>query len=378
MYTKLMLPISGLLFLFFLSACNDQSDSETATTTGEPGVEAPAPEAETVQQASETAPTFDKEVLVFAGTDAVTNWLDSEQGWGGLHDDGTGGAPYALFTAINPSWSEVSKTLQVERKKQLFYRFLLPLVLHANKMVRERRAQVLEIQRKVVASEALDEQELALLRHGLVTLRVIDAETAASVTALTPELGGYFEQLLYRLDEFPAGLALGQAAYESGYGTSRFALAGNALFGQWTWGDDGIKPKEQRTESHGNHRIAAYDWPFDSVRSYFINLMSHPSYEDLRRLRADLRAKGEPLDSLVMADGLIRYSERGQVYVDELKAMIRRNGLERADHVELRDENMRFLVVAADAESAAQLEAEIAAKRESGELEEIYERMRLD
>ena len=367
MHTRLLLALTGLLFLFVLLACSD-SDTTTATTTSTATVE-PEPAA---------PPAFDKQVLVFAGTSAVTDWLDSEQGWGGLKDDGTGGAPYALFTAINPSWAEVSKTLQVERKKQLFYRFLLPLVLHANKMVRDRRAQVLEIQRKVIAGEALDEQQLALLRHGLVTLRVTDADTAATVTAQTPELGGYFEQLLYRLDEFPPGLALGQAAYESGYGTSRFALAGNALFGQWTWGDEGIKPQQQRTGSHGNHRIAAYDWPFDSVRSYFINLMSHPSYEDLRRLRAELRASGEPLDSLVMADGLIKYSERGQVYVDELKAMIRRNGLDRADHVELRDEDMRFLVVTANAEDAAQMEADIAAMRESGELEKIYERMRLD
>ena len=105
------------------------------------------------------------------------------------------------------------------------------------------------------------------------------------------------DELLYKLDIIPAGLALGQAAYESGYGTSRFAVAGNALFGQWTFGGEGLVPEQQR-ESLGDHRIAAYDWPFDSVRAYFINLSSHPAYEDFRRLRAELKAAGKPVTSL--------------------------------------------------------------------------------
>jgi uncharacterized FlgJ-related protein len=73
------------------------------------------------------------------------------------------------------------------------------------------------------------------------------------------------DNALYRVDIIPNGLALGQAAYESGYGTSRFAVEGNALFGQWTYGGTGIKPEHQRTEL-GDYRIAAFEWPFDSMR----------------------------------------------------------------------------------------------------------------
>ncbi len=183
--------------------------------------------------------------------------------------------------------------------------------------------------------------------------------------------------MLYKLDVIPAGLALGQAAYESGYGTSRFAVEGNALFGQWTYGGEGLVPEQQR-KNLGDHRIAAFDWPFDSVRGYFLNLMSHPAYEEFRRLRAAMRAAGKPLSSLELADGLIRYSERGQDYVDTLKGIIRVNKLEIADTIQFRDEPIRFIVGAGNPERKAELEQEIERLRETGELEAIIARMRLE
>ncbi len=185
------------------------------------------------------------------------------------------------------------------------------------------------------------------------------------------------DKLLYKLDVIPAGLALGQAAYESGYGTSRFAVEGNALFGQWTYGGKGLVPEQQR-KSLGDHRIAAFDWPFDSVRGYFINLMSHPAYEDFRRLRAEARAAGQPLKSMALADGLVRYSERGQEYVDTLKGIIRVNGLDIADNAVFRDEPLRFSIGAEDEAAAEALAREIEAMRASGELASIVARMRLE
>ena len=135
---------------------------------------------------------------------------------------------------------------------------------------------------------------------------------------------------------------------------------------------------EQQRKSLGDHRISAFDWPFDSVRGYFINLMSHPAYDDFRRLRARLRAKGEPLTSMALADGLIRYSERGQEYVDTLKGIIRVNGLGIADDATFRDEPMRFAVGAESAEKAAELRTEIERMRASGEIAQIIQRMRLE
>lgn len=155
------------------------------------------------------------------------------------------------------------------------------------------------------------------------------------------------DQALYKFDVIPAGLVLGQAACESGYGTSRFAVKGNALFGQWTFGGESLVPEQQRKQL-GNHRVASFEWPFDSIRGYFINLSSHPAYEDFRRLRAKLKTTGKPMSFIALAEGLKSYSERGQAYVDSLKSIIRVNHLNIADNAVFRDEPMRFVLGAAD------------------------------
>jgi Bax protein len=216
-----------------------------------------------------------------------------------------------------------------------------------------------------------------VLRRLVLLLPGYDMDSSQALAADSPDLPGLIDDLLYRVDFVPPGLALGQAAYESGYGTSRFAAEGNALFGQWTYGGEGIKPQQQR-KSKGDHRIKAFDWPFDSVRGYFINLMSHRAYEDFRALRARLRAEGKPLDSLVLADGLLSYSERGQDYVDSLKGMIRHNKLDSADDAVFRDEPMRFLVIEPTEEGARQMAQEVRRLRQSGELADIIARMNLD
>jgi Bax protein len=324
-----------------------------------------------------SAAASSQEVIVLTSIDDAVEWLKAERWWGEEKRGEPLGVPRAIITGISPRWRNTSQQLTVPQKKEVFYRLILPLIVHANAMVLERRARLFLARDQLAAGEALTETQLADLRSGIVLLRVADADTAAALTTRSEELPGLIDELLYRLDIIPAGLALGQAAYESGWGTSRFAAEGNALFGQWTFGGDGLVPEQQR-KSLGDHRIAAFDWPFDSVRGYFLNLMSHPAYDDFRRLRADMRAAGKPLTSLELADGLIRYSERGQEYVDTLKSMIRVNAFDTADNATFRDEPMRFLTGAEDAAAAAELRLEIERMRASGELDEIVARMRLE
>ena len=209
-----------------------------------------------------------------------------------------------------------------------------------------------------------------------VLLNIADQEDLEKVKD-AEGLRKIIDQALYKLDVIPPGLVLAQAAYESSYGTSRFAVEGNALFGQWTFGGDGLVPEQQRKKL-GDHRIASFDWPFDSVRGYFLNLSSHPVYKDFRRIRAERKAAGKPLGSLALAEGLKSYSERGQAYVDTLKGIIRSNGLDIADKAVFRDEPMGFILAAADQAAAAKARRDIAAMRKSGELNMIIERMRLE
>lgn len=317
------------------------------------------------------------EVLVFGTLEETKAWMDSENWWGEGDHETELESPRVLLTGVSDRWSSESKQLTVAEKKEGFYRLMAPLVLYANELVRKRRGELEVARERLEGGGSLTPEELERLQTGAPMLRAATAEQAAALAADSPEWLPIIDDILYRLDEVPAGLALGQAAYESGYATSRFAREGNSFFGQWTYGGQGIKPEQQRTDSLGDHRIAAFEWPFDSVRGYFLNLSAHPAYEEFRRLRAEQRAAGQPLDSLVLADGLIRYSERGQEYVDTLKGIIRVNKLAEADRATLRDEPLRFYLGADSPEHAEEIRAEIEAMRESGEFAEVVERMRL-
>lgn len=318
----------------------------------------------------------EQEILVFGTVDAVVAWLQAEQWWGEVPEGSELDVPRMMLTGIAPRWRKAAQDIPVPQKKEIFYRFMLPLVLHANEMVLERRTRFEQMVADVTAGKALSDDQLELLRTGAVLLRIRDEDAAASLGDDPSELKTVIDEALYKLDVIPPGLVLGQAAYESGYGTSRFAVEGNALFGQWTFGE-GLVPTQQR-KNLGDHRIASFDWPFDSVRGYYLNLSSHRAYEDFRQLRAQLKAKGQPVTSMALADGLRRYSERGQAYVDTLKGIIRVNGLDRADDALFRDEPMRFVVTADSEAEAAELRKEVEMLRESGELEQIIARMRLD
>ena len=323
-------------------------------------------------------PASAQQVIVVGGIDEARDWLKGEQWWGELTRDEPMIVPRVLATGINPGWRETAQQLSVADKKQIFYRLMLPLVVHANDMVRDRRARLEALRAEVIANRSLTTENVAALRSALPLLRIRSAEQADQIGAEdSEELLAVIDEALYKLDVIPSGLVLGQAAYESGYGTSRFAVEGNALFGQWTYGGKGLVPEQQRKQL-GDHRIAAYDWPFDSVRGYFLNLSSHPAYEDFRRLRAELRASGRPMTSLALADGLIRYSERGQEYVDTLKSMIRVNHLDVADDATFRDESLRFLVAADDPAGAEAIRTRVAEMRQNGELDAIVARMRLE
>ncbi len=316
-------------------------------------------------------------VVIINGLDEAIAWLESENWWGEEKHDEQLQVPHAIVTGIPASWQKTSQSLPVAQKKEIFYRFMLPLIMHANTMVLERREMLTAMRHKLVTDSALSAEELSWLGEAAVLLRISKQDALPSAETSSQDIIKIVDEALYKLDIIPAGLALGQAAYESGYGTSRFAVAGNALFGQWTFGGKGLVPEQQRA-SLGDHRIAAFDWPFDSVRGYFLNLCSHPAYEDFRKLRAELRASGKPLTSTVLADGLIRYSERGQEYVDTLKGIIRVNKLDIADNAVFHDEPISFVLPASSDEAAASLEERLAELRASGELDAIVARMRLE
>lgn len=281
-----------------------------------------------------------EDVVVTAGIDEVLSLMESDSWWEGRSPDVQLKVPHTIIVAISKRWQKNASQLQVSQKKDIFYSCMLPLALNANTMVMERRERLEHLDEVLAKSGELSSPDEAWLKKMAVLLRIAGQEDLEKMKG--PEgLRKIIDQALYKHDVIPPGLVLAQAAYESGYGTSRFAVEGNSLFGQWTYGGNGLVPDQQRKEL-GDHRIASYDWPFDSVRGYFINLSSHPAYEELRRIRAELKAAGKPLTCLALADGLESYSERGKEYVDTLKGIIRANQLDLVDNAVFRDEPFGF------------------------------------
>ena len=179
-----------------------------------------------------------------------------------------------------------------------------------------------------------------------------------------------------RVDIIPTSLVLAQAGSESGYATSRFAMEGNALFGQWTYGGKGMKAKGHRKEK-GNYRVAAFDWPFDSLRSYVNNLNTHRAYENFRAERAELREQKKPITGQEVLHHLTNYFERGKDYVKDLEAIIRVNNLSIADHAKLRDEPITLVVYVNTKEEVKKVQKEIDQMRVSGEFKKAFKGMGL-
>jgi Bax protein len=204
-------------------------------------------------------------------------------------------------------------------RKAAFFDFVRPLIEEENAAVRRDRARLLEI-----AAETdpgwLDRRRV----HKLAAEYGLDDEDLDY-----PEM---IETLLRRVDTVPLSLALAQAAKESGWGTSRFARAGNNLFGEWCFIEGcGIVPKSRGKGRR--HEVEAFASPRQSVASYLKNINTHSEYRDFRIERARQRATHERLSGLALAESLTPYSERRDEYVEELIDLIQVNDLEPLDNV---------------------------------------------
>ncbi|RMD88272.1 MAG: hypothetical protein D6807_06185 [Alphaproteobacteria bacterium] len=228
------------------------------------------------------------------------------------------------FLAALPD--DLDRIHDVAARKRLFFASILPLVLRVNELIAEDRERLLALEAKVRGGQRLDDWE----QRWLVSL----AKRFGLRRVQAPE-DIDFERLKRRVDIVPPSIALAQAAIESGWGQSRFAREGNALYGQWTWNaaHDGIVP--ERREAGKRHRIRAFDFLIDSVGAYMNNLNRAPAYRAFRQLRAALRAEGKPLRGSPLVPALRAYSERGEAYVAELQAIIAANDLEDFDDARL-------------------------------------------
>ena len=209
---------------------------------------------------------------------------------------------------------EIKMIENTSQRKNLFIQIVLPLILDENNQIKLDRKKLFIVLNKNNNSDA--EQKWLNMKFKQYGVKNKDLST-----------------LKIRMDEIPASLAIAQAAKETGWGTSRFALEGNALFGQWTFSGDGIKPKF--SDNDKTHKVMKFQILKASVRAYQRNLNTHSSYKKFRKLRAQSRDNDEKLDSLILADCLDQYAATGAEYTKIIKKIILQNSLKDFDEVKL-------------------------------------------
>jgi len=207
------------------------------------------------------------------------------------------------------------KTLgDTKKKRELFIKIVLPLILDENEKIIQDRKKLF----KILGKNFNTVGERVWLKRRFNEYKIEDKDLS---------------KLKMRMDIIPVSIALAQAANESGWGTSRFALEGNALFGQWTWSKKGISPKNKDPDQ--NHKILQFQILKASVRAYKNNLNTHNAYREFREARAKLKQEDSVVDGLKLTKYLKNYAAIGEKYVAILEDIIEKNSLTDFDKANL-------------------------------------------
>ena len=192
------------------------------------------------------------------------------------------------------------------KKRDLFIKIMLPLILDENKKISDDREKLF----KILSKDFNTAGERVWLRRRFNEYKIDDKD---------------FSELKMRMDIIPVSIGLAQSANESGWGTSRFALEGNALIGQWTYSKKGISPSDK--DPNKTHKVLQFQILKASVKAYKNNLNTHNAYRKFREERARLRQEGKPIKGLELTEFLDKYAAIGEKYVKILDGIIRQNSL---------------------------------------------------
>ena len=213
---------------------------------------------------------------------------------------------------------DLKKIKSTKTKKDTFIKIVMPLILDENNKILENRKKLF----KILAKPNNTRGERLWLKRRFEDYSIKNEDIT---------------ELKIRMDIVPVSIAIAQAAKESGWGTSRFALEGNAMFGQWTWGKKGIAPLER--EKDKGHKILKFPILRSSVQAYKNNLNTHNGYREFREKRAELRKKNKKISGLELVQYLHNYAATGSEYTKVLKKIIDQNQLTDFDSAVLMNSN---------------------------------------
>ena len=209
---------------------------------------------------------------------------------------------------------DLKKLKSTQKKKDTFIKIVMPLILDENNKISENRKKLF----KILGKQNNSRGERVWLKRRFEDYGIKNEDVTA---------------LKIKMDVIPVSIAIAQAAKESGWGTSRFALEGNAMFGQWTWGKKGISPLKR--EKNKDHKILKFPILRSSVKAYINNLNTHNGYREFREKRAELRRKNKKISGVVLVKYLHNYAATGSEYTKVLEKIIEQNQLTDFDNAVL-------------------------------------------
>ena len=218
------------------------------------------------------------------------------------------------LSKLPPDLKNIKST---SKRKNTFIKIILPLIIDENNKILQNRKKLFKILGKPVNSMG----EKRWLKRRFEEYQIKNEDIS---------------ELKLRMDIVPVSLTISQAAKESGWGTSRFALQGNAMFGQWTYGKDGIKPKDSDGKGH---KVLKFPMLRSSIVAYQKNLNTHKAYGELREKRANLRKANKSISGLDLVNYLESYAATGKEYVKILTSIINQNQLTDFDNSTLMNTN---------------------------------------
>lgn len=224
-----------------------------------------------------------------------------------------GAAVPRLFLARVPANLPTLDSPSVSVRKEMFVKTLLPLILGENERILRDRARLQLLSDTVESGGVLDPADNAWLQ-ALADRYLVEYDA--------DEIPDLVDELLERVDVIPPSLAIGQAALETGWGTSA-AAQGQAMFGQMVFGEG------DRAEVRRFERLA------HAVEAYALNLNTHKAYQAFRDRRLEAKTRGDVPGGLDLALTLGRYSERKMDYVHDVRGIIKANRLQALDRARL-------------------------------------------
>ena len=199
--------------------------------------------------------------------------------------------------------------LPVDEKKQKFVDMILPAILTV-------RAKLKHTQNEVRTLTSRDTS----------TLSASDKRFLEKL--LTKYKSDSFDQLLSKLNTHPNSVVLAQSAVESGWGTSRFFLEANNVFGMWSFNknDDRIVANSDRDGKYTY--LKKYPSLSKSIEDYFLTISNGP-YSDFRHQRKEVN------NPYVLVNDLENYSELRGYYVKKLQLIIKMNEFTQYDNYQI-------------------------------------------